>query len=136
MLDRSPTASAARTRRAASGREIRTAEASTPDHAALAKRSGQAPPGGIVDDPVINQRQPVPHPLKAVQKPDQTGIIQPLQPAVLHQLHQMIKTHPQGVQGRIDRGHAPKFHDHNATRTCVRRQAKHLVSPASTPDLV
>jgi hypothetical protein len=77
----------------------------------LAQGLGQPPPGGIVDDPVINQRQPVPHPLKAVQKPDQPGIIQHLQPAVLHQLHQMIKTHTQAVQGRIDRGHAPEFHD-------------------------
>ena len=59
---------------------------------------------------MIDQRQPVPHPLKPLQEPDQLPLGAGLQAAVLHQLHQMINTDTQGVQGRVDRGCAPDVH--------------------------
>ena len=55
------------------------------------------------DRGVGNQRQPVPHPLEALQEPDKSRISEPVQAAVLHDLDQMIKAGRQRIQAKIDR---------------------------------
>jgi len=97
MLDRGPTASAARTRRAASPGESRSPAERTcriePSHSLR-----QPAPLPLDDGRVIDQGQPVPDPLEALQETHQPGVVAALQPATLHHRQQVIEARHQPVQ--------------------------------------
>ena len=71
------------------------------------------------DSLMIDQRQPVPEPLPALQKPHQPSVTVGLQPAVLDQLQQMLVTHGEGIERRVRTASASRGSTPVASRTQV-----------------
>ena len=62
---------------------------------------------------MVEQRQPVPEPFDALQEPDQTGVIQRFQSAILEEFDQVIKTDMEGIQGLFGCVGIPDIHAHS-----------------------
>jgi hypothetical protein len=70
----------------------------------LRHRVGQSAALRVGQQPLIGQRQSVPDPLETLQKPNQLGVVQVVQTAVLDDLHQMVQPDTQLLQGEVHRG--------------------------------
>ena len=83
-----------------------------PGHAALTQVLRQVAGGAFGDHLMVEQRQPVPQPLDALQEPDQPRIVQGLQGSVLDQLDQVIEVGVQRVERLLELVWIPDLHDH------------------------
>ena len=82
-----------------------------PGHGPLTLALRQASAGAFVNHLVIDQRQPVPQLLEALQEPDQPGIVQGLQPAVLNEFDQMVEVDVERVERLLDLPGIPDIHN-------------------------
>ena len=83
-----------------------------PGHAALAQDLGQIPGGAFGDHLVVDQRQPVPEFLEALQEPDQPGVVERFKGPVFDQLDQVIEADVEILQRLLRCGWIPDIHDH------------------------
>ena len=100
---RGPTASAARTRRAASRFGKTQRRGQHPAQVALTQHGGQVQPLCGGDGVVVDQRQLVPDPFVPLHELDQPHAVEVIEPAVADDLDQLIMGRDPGGEGVMDR---------------------------------